>query len=170
MHKFLRQGTYGFRVLIVLLKQLVNFLENNLFNDWFFYYIVSQKPFLQGSVFDSFTEKRSFYFCSRNPSLKITWAKSLFNSRLVAILAQEILVFHTPPKWRPFDDTWVVQLSKWLMSHRFASQKEAEKPPDVCLPRRDHSCLYLSLGSPEEKGQRKAKAPRVLVMDSRGTV
>lgn len=49
-----------------------------------FYYIINQKSFYKNQP-DSFIErKRSFYFCSRDPSLKIT-EPSQFDSGPVAM-------------------------------------------------------------------------------------
>lgn len=128
-----------------------------------FYYIISQKPFYKSQP-DSFIErKRCFYFCSRDPLLIIT-ELSQFDFGPVAMgrhFSKRNLSSPTP--WRPFDDTWIVHLSQWLVSHGFASEKEAEEQPDACLPRREHRSFIPIVGHPEEKGQREAA---LLVMGS----
>ena len=118
-----------------------------------FYYIISQKPFYKSQPDSFIGRKRRFCFYSRDPSLTIT-ELSRFDSGPVAMgrhFSKRILVL--PPSGGPLM-TQIVQLSQRLMSHRFASEEEAEKNQMRVCQGEGTGPFIPVVGHPDGKEQR----------------
>lgn len=102
-------------------------------------------------------EEGNFSFCSWNKfRASRCFIFSLWPRR--DLLAGKSLVFPPAPKWWPLDDTYIVWLLRWLMSHRPASggRPEGDQMP-VSQGRLTQALhLYPSISTAEGKGQEEA--------------
>lgn len=126
-----------------------------------FYYIIAQKPFYKSQP-DSFIErKRCFYFCSRDPSLKIT-ELSQFNSGPVAMgrhfSKRNLSSFPTPQ----------VEVLGWDINCSAVTMIDATqvciwgggRKATRCMSTKESTGPFIPVvGHPDEKGQREAETP-----------